>query len=235
VSFTSSEARKGPHRALKLREMKRMRIALFGATGRIGQRILQEALIRGHEVTAIIRNPARLSSTSPRLKRVKGDVLDPTRVAATVVGHEVVISAIGPGIDADPHVLVEAAHSLLAGLKEAGVKRLLVVGGSGSLEVSPGTQFIDNPGFPIARKPIAMAQRDALEAYRRDATLDWTYVSPPASIEPGQRTGKYRTGGNQLVTDKQGRSFISMEDYAVALVDEVENPRFIRRRFTVAY
>ncbi len=212
-----------------------MRIALFGATGRIGQRILQEALTRGHEVTAIIRNPARVSSTSPRLKRVKGDVLDTTRIAATVVGHEVVISAIGPRIDADPHMLVEAAHSLLAGLKKAGVKRLLVVGGSGSLEVSPGKQFVDKPDFPMARKPIAMAQLAALEAYRRDGTLDWTYISPPASIEPGQRTGKYRTGSDQLLTDEQGRSFISMEDYAFALVDEVENPMFIRRRFTVAY
>lgn len=212
-----------------------MRIALFGATGRIGQRILQEALTRGHEVTAIIRDPVRLSNTSPRLKLLKGDVLDPTRVSATVVGHEVVISAIGPRRDADPNVIVEAAHSLLAGLKGAGVKRLLVVGGSGSLEVVPGVQFVDSPDFPIARKPIALAQRDAFEAYRRDGTLEWTYVSPPASIEPGQRTGMYRTGGNQLVTDKQGRSFISMEDYAVALVDEVENPKFIRRRFTVAY
>lgn len=212
-----------------------MRIALFGATGRIGQRILHEALTRDHEVTAIVRDPARLSPTSPRLKTVKGDVLDPTHVAAAVVGHEVVISAIGPGIGANPQVLVEAARSLLVGLRKADVKRLIVVGGSGSLEVAPGTQFLDNPDFPAARMPIALAQRDALEAYRRDATLDWTYVSPPASIEPGQRTGKYRTGGDQLVTDKQGRSFISMEDYAIALVDEVENPRFIRRRFTVAY
>jgi hypothetical protein len=212
-----------------------MKIALFGATGRIGRRLLYEALARGHQVTAIVRDPARLELNHHRLKIVRGDVLDQDIVAARAGRHDVVMSAVGVGRDAYPHMLVDAARSLLQGLEKAGVKRLIVVGGSGSLEVAPGVQFVDSPNFPEARKPFALAHRDALALYRTNTTLDWTYVSPAARIEPGERTGRYRTGGDQLITDARGQSFISIEDYAVAILDEVEKPSFIRQRFTVAY
>ncbi len=211
-----------------------MKIALFGVNGMIGQSIAQEALSRGHEVTAIVRDPSRLSLTHPHLTAVAGDVLDPASVARTVSGHDVVVSAIGPGASQQPQVVVDAARSLLAGLPHTGVQRLIVVGGAGSLEVAPGVQLVDAPDFPEGWRPVALAHRDALQVYH-SSNLDWTYISPAAFIAPGERTGGYRTGTDQLVTDENGESRISTEDYAVALVNEIENPQFIRRRFTVAY
>ncbi len=211
-----------------------MNIALFGASGVLGQRILQEALERGHEVTAIVRDPARLTVKHPHLHVIAGNILDPERVAAAVTGHDVVISAFGPGIEGPVQTLVDAAHSLIAGLHRAGVKRLLIVGGAGSLEVAPGVQIVDTPQFPAEWKPVALAHRDALQVYR-GADLDWTYLSPAAWIAPGERTGHFRIGTNQLLTDERGESRISAEDFAMALLDEVEQPRFVRQRFTVAY
>jgi putative NADH-flavin reductase len=211
-----------------------MKIALFGATGTIGRRIAQEALARGHELTAIVRDPARLDVSHECLTAVKGDVLDAASVAAAVKGHDAVISAYGPGGSAPPRTLVDAAPSLIEGLGRAAVRRLVVVGGAGSLEVAPGVQLVDTPGFPAAWKPAALAHRDALAVYRT-ADLDWTYVSPAALIAPGERTGRFRIGTDRLVIDDKGESRISAEDYAVALLDEVERPQFIRRRMTVGY
>ncbi len=210
-----------------------MKIALFGATGMIGERIAEEALARGHQVTAIVRDPARLKLANDNLRVVGGDVLDADSVAATVVGHDAVISAIGPRAG-DPQMLIQAAHALIAGLGRAGVNRLLVVGGAGSLEVAPGVRLVDTPQFPVDRKPLSLAAGDALDVYRA-SDLDWTYFSPAALIQPGERTGHYRTGTDQLLTDAEGNSVISAEDYAVALLAELEQPQFIRRRFTVAY
>jgi putative NADH-flavin reductase len=212
-----------------------MKIALFGASGTIGQRIAQEALKRGHEVTAIVRDPSRIELSNPQLTVKRGNVLNPDSVTQVVAEHDVVVSAIGPSQNQPAPALSEAAHSLLDGVKLAGVKRLLVVGGAGSLEVAPGVQLVDTPDFPAAWKPVAQAHRDALEVYRQNNDLDWTYFSPAAFIAPGERTGKYRLGTEQLVTNEQGESRISAEDYAVALLDEIEQPRFIRQRFTVAY
>jgi hypothetical protein len=213
----------------------KMNIALFGATDTIGKRIAKEALARGHQVTAIVRDPARLRLADNSLRVVGGDVLDAGSVAATVVGHDAVISSIGPRADeSDPQMLVQAAHALIAGLGRAGVKRLVVVGGAGSLEVAPGVRLVDTPNFPAPWKPLALAHTDALEVYHT-SDLDWTFFSPAALIQPGERTGHYRTGTDQLVTDAEGNSSISAEDYAVALLDEIEQPQFIRRRFTVAY
>jgi putative NADH-flavin reductase len=213
-----------------------MNIALFGANGTIGQRILQEALSRGHNVTAIIRNPSKLQITNPDLIVIKGDVLDPASVAETVTGHDAVISAIGPAHDGSSQAdfLLKAAHSLIDGLNRTSVRRLLIVGGAGSLEVAPGLRLLDTPDFPPAWRGSANAHADALEIYKT-AHLDWTYLSPAAFIQPGERTGTYRTGTDQLVTDAEGKSHISAEDYAVALIDELENQKFNRRRFTVAY
>jgi putative NADH-flavin reductase len=210
-----------------------MKIALFGASGTIGQRIAQEALNRGHEVTGIVRNPAKVQLTHPHLTITAGDALDAASVARVVVGHEVVVSAISPG--GNPQVLVDAAHALIAGVARAQVRRLIAVGGAGSLEVSPGVLLLDTPKMQnVPWRPVVLAHRDALEVYRA-ADLDWTFFSPADQIAPGERTGAYRLGTDQLVTNAQGESRISAEDYAVALVDEIEQPQFIRRRFTAAY
>lgn len=213
-----------------------MRIALFGATGTIGARILKEALDRGHEVTAISRDPAKVAVSGAKLKKTAGDILQAADVARTVAGHDAVVCAVGPKLPAgDPGMLVKAALALYKGLTQAKVKRLAIVGGAGSLEVAPGHMLMDSPDFPAAWKPLAAAHHDALKVYRSIADLDWSYLSPAAFIEPGARTGKYRTGGEQLVADAAGKSYISAEDYAVALLDELEHPNHIRKRFAVAY
>lgn len=197
----------------------------------IGSRLLAEALSRGHAVTVVARNPQKYRAPPGRVLVVQGDVLDATSVASAVTGHEAVLSAIGP----TPAVIAGAPRSLIEGLTRAAVKRLIVVGGAGSLEVAPGLQLVDSPKFPPEYKAIAVAHRDALNLFRQNTTLDWTFVSPAALIAPGARTGKFRLGGDQLVVNGGGESRISAEDYAVAFLDEVEKPAHIRRRFTVAY
>ena len=212
-----------------------MKIVLFGASGTIGRSIAEEALARGHQVTAVVRDPTRLGPPHPALSVVSGDVLDPSSVAAVVAGHDVVASAVGPRLPGDdPKMVVDAASSLIDGLGQAQVSRLVVVGGAGSLEVAPGVLLVDTPEFPAGWKGIALAHCEALEVYR-DAPLDWTFISPAAMISPGKRTGQYRTGTDQLLTDGEGESRISVEDYAVAFVDEIEEGRSVRKRMTVAY
>ncbi|HLV98470.1 MAG TPA: NAD(P)-dependent oxidoreductase [Ktedonobacterales bacterium] len=212
-----------------------MKIAVFGASGMIGQRVTQEALARGHQVTALVRHPENVTASHPNLTVQTADALDPASVAAAVAGHDVVVSSISPNSQG-PSVLVASAHSLLEGVEQAGVKRLLVVGGAGSLEVAPGLQLVDSPEFPAAWRPGALAHREGLNIYRQSqGQVDWTYFSPANFIAPGERTGAYRTGTEQLVINDKGESRISAEDYAVALVDEIETPRFVRQRFTAAY
>jgi putative NADH-flavin reductase len=211
-----------------------MRLIVFGANGRLGSRIVREALERGHQVTAVVRDPGRLQNSDERLTAVTGDVCDAGSVAAVATGHDAVISAVGPTGNSRPDLVVEAARALIDGLTRAGVRRLVVGGGAGSLDVAPGVQLVDTPGFPKAWRDIAIAHRDALDLYRT-ADLDWTYISPAAMLEPGERTGKYRTGTDQLLTNEKGESRISMEDLAIAFLDEVEKPRFVRRRMTAAY
>ena len=212
-----------------------MKIAVFGASGMIGQRITQEALARGHQVTALVRHPENVTASNPNLTVQTADALDPASVAAAVAGHDVVVSSISPN-GQEPGVLVDSAHSLLEGVERAGVKRLIVVGGAGSLEVAPGLQLIDSPEFPAAWKPGAQAHREGLNIYRQSkGQVDWTFFSPANVIRPGERTGNYRIGTDQLVVDAHGESRISAEDYAVALLDEIETPRFVRQRFTAAY
>lgn len=212
-----------------------MKIVLFGASGTIGSSIAGEALARGHQITAVVRDPTRVGLQHPALSVVAGDILDPSRVAAVVTGHDAVASAVGPRLPSDdPKLVVDAAQSLIDGLTRARVDRLVIVGGAGSLEVAPGVQLVDTPEFPAAWKDVALAHRDALAVYR-GADLDWTYISPAAMIGPGKRTGQYRTGTDQLLTDEEGESRISVEDFAVAFVDEIENRRFVRQRMTVAY
>lgn len=212
-----------------------MKIALFGASGMIGQRVAQEALRRGHEVTAIVRNPARIQFRHPRFTLTEGNALNPDRVARVVAGHDVVVSAIKPSENQPLSVVAEAAQSLLEGVKRAGVKRLLTVGGAGTMEVAPGVRALDVIPIPEEWKPEVMAKLEEWEVYRKNSDLDWTYFSPPVFIKPGERTGAYRLGIDQLVMSAQGESRISAEDYAVALLDEIEQPRFVRQRFSVAY
>jgi len=208
-----------------------MNVVLYGASGMIGSRILKELLHRGHTVTAVVRNPANVTAVGAYV--VLGDVTDADSVAATAKGADAAISAYSPPKGDEP-VISAAVLALLEGLEKAGVRRLIVVGGAGSLEVAPGVQLVDAPNFPEEYRAIALAHRDVLPLLH-DSELDWTCFSPAASIQPGQRTGKFRLGGTQLVTDEKGESRISAEDYAVALVDELENPKHLRRQFTAAY
>ncbi|CAE6747302.1 hypothetical protein R69927_01995 [Paraburkholderia domus] len=213
---------------------KQLKIALFGATGTIGSRIALEAARRGHQVTALARNPARVPADVANLQAEQADLLDAASVGAAVRGHDVVASAYAP-----PHgnlaALTTATHALVEGVRAAGVKRLVVVGGAGSLEVAPGKQLVDTDGFPDAYKAIALAHRDAFDYYRGITDLDWTFFAPAALIAPGERTGKFRTGANTLLADAEGNSRISAEDYAIAFVDELEQGRFVRQIATVAY
>jgi putative NADH-flavin reductase len=209
-----------------------MNVVLFSATGMIGSRILNELVSRGHRVTAVVRNPSKVPA-NPNVAAIKGDVLDPDDVAAKAKGADAVISAYGPGTG-DVNDMVTATRSLIAGLHKADARRLIFVGGAGSLLVGPGTDLIDSGHLPEEYKAIAIAHRDAFNLLR-ESDLAWTYFSPAGFIEPGERTGNFRLGGDSLLTDEQGNSRISAEDYAVALVDELESPRHIRQRFTIAY
>jgi putative NADH-flavin reductase len=208
-----------------------MKIALFG-TGMIGSRIAREALRRGHQVTVVARTPGKLPKDLA-VREVQGDARDVDSIVQAVRGHDAVISAVGAGTG-EQSGLLQANEALIRGVKQAGVPRLLVVGGAGSLEVKPGLQLVDLPDFPEAYKAPALAHREVLNLYRK-ADLDWTYLSPAALITPGERTGKFRLGGDQLVADAKGESRISAEDYAVAMLDELEQPRHIRKRFTLGY
>lgn len=203
-----------------------MNIALLGATGNAGSRLLTELLSRGHRVTAIARRPETLASQDGLTVKA-GDVNDEAGLAALLVGHDAVISAT--------HFQSTDPRVLLAAIKASGVPRLLMVGGAGSLEVAPGVALVDTPAFPAAYKAEASAGRDVLGLLRNQDALDWTFLSPSALFAPGARTGQFRLGGDRLLTDEDGKSHISMEDYAIALVDELETPRHSRQRFTVGY
>jgi uncharacterized protein len=216
-----------------------MQIVLFGAGGNVARRIAKEALGRGHQVTAVVRDPAKFLPYDDRLTVVKGDATDSASIARVAAGADAIVSALSPrpGGDGRPaSSLTGAARALVAGATQARVRRLVIVGGAGSLEVLPGRQLVDGPDFPSGYKGEALAQRDALEVYRTEAgAIDWTYISPAAEIHPGARTGTYRTGGNRLLVDATGHSGITYEDYAAALVDELETPAHVQRRMTVAY
>lgn len=203
------------------------RIALIGITGRAGSRIASELLARGHRVTGIARNTADTPAQAG-LTLLSADASRSEAVAPLLQGHDVVVSATR--FDGGP-----TADVLLDALRQAGVRRLLVVGGAGSLEVAPGVALIDTPGFPEAYKAEAGAGRAFLEALRGVDDIDWTFVSPGAVFEPGTRTGNFRLGGDAFMVDADGNSAVSMEDYAIAFADEIERPAHVRQRFSVAY
>jgi putative NADH-flavin reductase len=208
-----------------------MKIVLYGASGMIGRRLLSKALGRGHPVILVVRDRQRITPPKGRVLVVEGDVLDATSVAAAVKGHDAVLSAVGP----TPEIIAGAARSLIEGLTRAGVKRLVVVGGAGTLEVAPGVLLLQTPQSPAEYELVAQAHGTALNTFRQNTTLDWTFVSPAAFIQPGERTGRFQLGGDQLLVDAKGDSRISAEDFAVAFLDEIEKPAHLRQRFTVAY
>ena len=212
-----------------------MKIAVFGASGNIGSRIVTEALNRGLDVTAIVRHPENYTLEAPHLKVAKADIFKTQDVEAAVFDHDAVVSAYNFTKGATPSTIMEVATPLLNGLKQVHVKRLIIVGGAGSLEVAPGVQSVDTPKFPEEYKPAALAHREALKIYRKEAELDWTVVSPSAEIFPGDRTGNFRTGKDQMLFDEHGHSHISMEDFSVAIIDHIITPQHIRLLLTVGY
>ncbi|MFI6641330.1 NAD(P)-dependent oxidoreductase [Streptomyces sp. NPDC050504] len=213
-----------------------MRITVFGAAGNVGSRVVTEALSRGHEVTAVVRDAARFAELDPRAAHRTGNASSPSDVAALADGQELVITATRPAAGRESD-LSAMTRGLLAGLAGTGV-RLLVVGGAGSLTL-PGTDgltVVEGPDFPAAWRPIALACDEQLKTVRTEAgDVDWAYLSPAALLEPGVRTGAYRLGGDELLVDADGNSAISMEDLAVVLLDEAERPKHHRARFTAAY
>ncbi|TDX01427.1 NAD(P)-dependent oxidoreductase [Dinghuibacter silviterrae] len=216
-----------------------MNIALIGASGFVGSNLLTEALSRGHHVTAIVRNPEKITITHPNLTVKKGDATNPSELAALVSGHDLVLSAINDRqVPNQYDTYLNGSRAVLEGVKKSGVKRFIVIGGAGSLEIAPGVQLVDTPQFPEEYKREAQAARDFLNVVRKEDGLDWTFFSPAILMHQGikdGRTGKYRLGTDQPVFNEQGESRLSGEDLAVAILDEVDNKKFIRKRFTAAY
>lgn len=211
-----------------------MKIFLFGVTGNAGQAILQEALSRGHSVTAAARQTGFFHPVGKAIV-VTADALDAAALKDVIKGHDAVIVAIS-GRKSGHGTVATVAANLLAAMPAAGVSRLLWVGGAGTLEVAPGVRLVDTPQFPAAYKEEALGQGVALQTLRdSNTTINWTYVSPPAIVGVGGRNGAYRVGGDQLLADALGNSTISWIDYAVAIVDELEKNAHPKARITVAY
>lgn len=216
-----------------------MKITLIGATGFVGTPLLNELLARDHAVTVLARDPAKLPPR-PGLTVKAGDALKPEDVAAAARGADAVVSAYNPGWEHPQlaETFTAGSRAILAGVRAGGVQRLLVVGGAGSLYVAPGVQLVDTPAFldhvPPNIVPGARAARDLLGEMRGIADLDWVFLSPPAMLAPGERSGRYRTGGEELLMAGPAPAGISVADLAVAIVDELERPAHHRQRFTVA-
>ncbi|EJT06992.1 NAD(P)-dependent oxidoreductase [Rhizobium sp. CCGE 510] len=202
-----------------------MKIALIGASGQAGSRILSELSARGHTVTAIARDPSKIASLS-NVIAASGDIEAPDALAEVLKGHDAVISSV--------HFSASDPDKLLGAVKASGVRRYYVVGGAGSLEVAPGVLLVNTPEFPAIYKSEAQGGVDYLNKLKAENDLDWTFLSPSAVFVPGVRTGIFRLGKDQLLTNENGSS-ISFEDFAIALVDEVEAPAHVRQRFTVGY
>jgi putative NADH-flavin reductase len=212
-----------------------MNIVLIGASGFIGTAILNEALARGHAVTALVTRPEKLAAREG-LRALRADVMDTAALSAQFAGADAVISAFSGHAQAEVFdYFVAGTRSIIAAAREARAPRLLYVGGAGTLEVAPGVQLIDTPSFPDAYKATAEGARQALLLLRAQTALNWTMLSPSAVIAPGARTGVFRLGGEQLLTGADGSSRISVEDYAVAMIDELETPAHERQRFTAGY
>jgi len=203
-----------------------MNIAIVGATGFIGQYIFNEAVSRQHQVTALVRNPVNVAA-STNVKAKKLDLRDYAALSAALAGQDTAVLSV--------HWEEQDLHKIINAVKASGIKHVLFVGGAASLEVAPGVPLLDTPEFPEQWKATANAARDLLIALRGEKELNWVYVSPSAFIEPGERTGKFRLGNDQLLVDEKGESRISNQDFALAVLDELENPTHKQERFTVGY
>ena len=215
------------------------KVALIGATGFVGSHLLQELLDRGYEVTALARSVEKIQTESDRLKKIAVDVTDLDALTEVLKGNDIVLSAYNPGWT-NPDIyndFIKGSKTILQAVKDAGVKRYVVIGGAGSLYID-GKQIVDGADFPASIKPGATAARDYLNELRKETELDWTMFSPAINMHQGiktGRTGKYRLGTEEPVFDQKGESVLSVEDLAVAVVDELENHKFPRQRFTAAY
>ena len=203
-----------------------MKIAIAGASGRAGSCITAELARRGHNVTGIARNSEKIAKLA-NVRAVSGDANDRAALAKLWAGHDAAVSSI--------HFLDSDAEALIGAARDSGVSRYLVVGGAGSLEVAPGVPLVTTPNFPPQYKAEAEKGVAFLERLRQERQLNWTFLSPSALFEAGNRTGKFRLGTDQLLVDSAGKSWISFEDFAVAMADEIERPAHIRARFTVGY
>ena len=214
-----------------------MKIAIIGATGFVGSAVLNEALNCRHEVTAIARDINKITISNEKLKTVSADADNSEALAKVLAGHDAVVNAFNAGWT-NPNLyndFIKGSESIQQAVKLSGVKRLLVVGGAGSLEIAPGVQLVDSPEFPAEYKAGATAARDYLNTIKKETRLDWTFLSPAIHLHPGKRTGVFRLGTDKPVFDNENQSDISVEDMAVAIIDELEQNRFIKKRFTLGY
>jgi putative NADH-flavin reductase len=214
-----------------------MKIAIIGATGFVGSAVLKEALQRGHQVTAIARNIEKIATGNKNLTAIAADIDDSASLAKILAGHDAVVSAYNAGWT-NPNLysdFIKGSEAIQQAVKLSGVKRLLVAGGAGSLEVAPGVQLVDTPEFPEQWKSGSTAARDYLNNLKKETDLDWTFISPAIQLHPGKRTGVFRLGTDQPVFDSEGKSDISVEDLAVAIIDELESNQHIKKRFTLGY
>jgi putative NADH-flavin reductase len=213
-------------------------IVVFGAGGRSGRAILYEARSCGHQVTAAVRNPAKYADLKGEgVELVAADAMDPKDVREVARGHDTAVNATRSAGNIEPDHLIKLNQALLTGLSEAGVQRLLIVGGAGVLEVEPGLQLVDTPAFPESAKPRGLAHREALKALQAtDTDIDWVYVTPPPNfVADGARHGAYRVGRNRLLIDECGNSEISYADYALGIVEEIESPRYHNECIMLTY
>jgi len=218
-----------------------MKVALIGASGFVGSRVLAEALQRGHSVTAIVRHPEKVAAHA-RLAVHAVDVLKVDELAKSLAGHDVVVSSFNPERGSHAPDIYErhvAGHkAIIAAVKKSGVTRFIAVGGAASLKTASGQEYLDSPEFPADYAPFKAGIRGTRELYyllQKEPHLDWVFLSPSVRLIPGTRTGHYRIGKDHVLYDAQGVSAISLEDYAVALLDELKQPQHHRERFTVGY
>ncbi|WP_428330954.1 NAD(P)-dependent oxidoreductase [Mucilaginibacter sp.] len=213
-----------------------MKVALIGASGFVGTAVLTELLNRDYKVTALVRHPEKISTVNEDLTIKAADIFNTTALAELISGHDAVVSAYNPGWT-NPEIyadFIKGSESIQQAVKASGVKRLLVVGGAGSLEID-GKQLVDGLQFPAEYKPGATAARDYLNIIRKEEALDWTFLSPAINLHPGERTAKFRLGTDSPVFDAAGKCEIYVEDMAVAIVNELENNNYIKKRFTLGY
>lgn len=214
-----------------------MKVAIIGATGFVGTAVLNEALNRGHDVTAIARNTDKITTENDKLTKKNADVDDIAKLTGALKGNDAVVNAFNAGWT-NPNLyndFIKGSEAIQQAVKASGAKRLLIVGGAGSLYIAPGKQLVDSPEFPEQWKSGATAARDYLNTIKKETELDWTFLSPAINLHPGERTGKFRLGADEPVFDADGKCEISVEDMAVAIVDELEANKHIKKRFTLGY